>query len=106
MKIGQYIGMLDYLVPEPYVAAMRGCFDDAPAVHGRKLSTWSSRLGDSPHKLFAEFDTNPIAGVPRASSPCGHIRRPEVAVKVQHKHLRRMASTEVAAVDALLRFVK
>lgn len=108
VKIGQYIGMLDYLVPEPYVAAMRGCFDDAPA------STWpeivhvvESELGDSPHKLFAEFDTNPIASASLAQvHHAVTFDGQEVAVKVQHKHLRRMASTEVAAVDALLRFVR
>jgi aarF domain-containing kinase len=108
IKLGQHMGLLDYLLPPEYVGAMRGCFDAAPA------SPWSAvvgtlrrELGAAPDELFAAFERAPIASASLAQVHVAtmHDGR-KVAVKVQHPGLQSMARSEVALLEALLRAVR
>ena len=108
LKIGQHLGLMDYLLPPEIVSAMRGCFDDAP------VSPWSAvqktiqqELGGPVDSLFATFDRTPLASaslaqVHHATLADGR----QVAVKVQHPSLQRMASTEIAVLESLLGLVR
>ena len=56
IKLGQHMGLLDYLLPPEYVGAMRGCFDAAPA------SPWSAVVGTLRRELGAGR-TEPIVTI-------------------------------------------
>ena len=47
IKLGQHVGLLDYLLPPQYVITMRGCFDQAPS------SPWSAVCGTFRRELGA-----------------------------------------------------
>ena len=71
LKVGQHLGMLDYLVPDAYVAAMRRCYDDAPCSSLADVeAVFREDLGVRPADVFAEFAADPIASASLAQV-CG-----------------------------------
>lgn len=86
VKLGQHIGMLDHLVPEEYVRAMK-----AHMLNRCPVSDWSQvravvreDLGAEPGALFASFSPTPLASASLAQvhEACTHDGR-RVAVKVR-----------------------
>ena len=64
-------------------------------------------LGQEPRSIFSEFDADPLgsaslAQVHRARLPSGE----EVAVKVQHKYVKRHSLVDIWTCDFLVRMVK
>lgn len=109
IKIGQHIALLDYLVPEPYLRALRPLFDRTPRTpYAQVRDTLERELGAPVEELFAEFEIEPIASaslaqVHRARSRAdGHA----LAVKVQHPYLQHMARTEVHLLAGLVHAVR
>jgi aarF domain-containing kinase len=107
IKLGQHMGLLDYMLPPQYVSAMRGCFDEAPtspwsAVRGVFLQDHG---GKSPDELFSSFDRSPIASASLAQVHVATLNGEKVAVKVQHTGLQSMARAEIALLEQLLRVV-
>eukprot|EP00045_Choanoeca_perplexa_P013372 m.151518 g.151518 ORF g.151518 m.151518 type:complete len:379 (-) comp16340_c0_seq3:2583-3719(-) len=108
IKLGQMLGLLDYIVPQEYVSAMQGMFDAAP------VSSWEDiravvkeDLGADIEELFTSFDPVPVASaslaqVHRAVTKQGQ----EVAVKVQHRGLREESVGDVYTVAVLVAVVK
>ena len=107
IKLGQHLGLLDYMLPPQYVSAMRGCFDEAPE------SPWSAvrgvfqqdHGGKAPDELFSSFERSPIASASLAQVHVAILNGKKVAVKVQHTGLQSMARAEIALLEQLLRAV-
>jgi aarF domain-containing kinase len=110
IKLGQHIGMLDYLLPEQYVFTMRAhLLDRCP------VSSWESvrqtileDLGAPPEVIFSEFEHTPIAS---ASLAQVHLARDaltgkRVAVKVQHRGLRETSDVDIATIEFVVKAVK
>ncbi|CAE8677029.1 unnamed protein product, partial [Polarella glacialis] len=108
IKIGQLLGIMDNLLPKAYVEELQACFDACP----RSTSADVERviledLGKRPLELFETFEQEPVASaslaqVHRATLPGGK----QLAVKVQHRPLLRLARTEMAGIDLVLRCVR
>eukprot|EP00667_Euglena_gracilis_P006301 EG_transcript_6355 len=108
LKVGQHLGMMDYMVPNAYVQAMRACYDDTPCSSLEDVrAVFQEDFGHTPDELFAEFSDTPIASASLAQVHVARLRDGrKVAVKVQHRALRRMAAGEITAAEALLRAVR
>jgi len=104
IKIGQHIGLMDYLLPWEYVAAMRGMYDKAPTSPFVDVErTFQEEFGRGPHEVFQHFDEVPIASASLAQVHTAFTHDGQkVAVKVQHRALREMARTEVPALEYLV----
>ena len=105
IKVGQYVGSLDYLLPSEYVQTMKVLHSDAP----------QSPLGDIHHvieeelhynmnKVFLSFEEEPIgaaslAQVHRATLQDGRV----VAVKVQHRDVQKHAAVDMATLEVSIK---
>lgn len=105
IKVGQYVGSLDYLLPPEYVQTMKVLHSDAP----------QSPLADIHHvieedlhckvnEVFASFEDKPIgaaslAQVHRATLHDGRV----VAVKVQHRDVQKHAAVDMATLEVRMK---
>ncbi|KAE7996615.1 hypothetical protein FH972_001324 [Carpinus fangiana] len=102
IKLGQHIGQLEYLVPQEYVQTMRESMLNRCPVssYDQVCQVFKKELGETPDKIFSEFDPAPIAS---ASLAQVHVARThdgqKVAVKVQHTHMTDTAAADHATVD-------
>lgn len=107
IKVGQYVGSLDYLLPSEYVQTMKVLHNDAPR----------SPLGDIHHvieeelhckvnEVFVSFEEKPIgaaslAQVHRATLHDGRV----VAVKVQHRDVQKHAAVDMATLEVSVKTI-
>ncbi|GLT89179.1 hypothetical protein SLE2022_071740 [Rubroshorea leprosula] len=105
IKLGQHIGQLEYLVPEEYVRTMReSMLNKCPvSSYEQVCEVFKKELGETPDKVFNEFDPVPIAS---ASLAQVHVARThdgqKVAVKVQHTHMTDTAAADHATVELIV----
>ncbi|RDX60785.1 putative ABC1 protein, partial [Mucuna pruriens] len=105
IKLGQHLGQLEYLVPEEYVQTMReSMLNKCPVSSYEQIcNVFKKELGDTPDKIFSEFDPVPIAS---ASLAQVHVARmhdgQKVAVKVQHTHMTDTAAADHATVELIV----
>ncbi|KAE8689611.1 putative ABC1 protein [Hibiscus syriacus] len=105
IKLGQHIGQLEYLVPQEYVITMReSMLNKCPvSSYDQVCEVFKKELGETPDKVFDEFDREPIAS---ASLAQVHVARThdgqKVAVKVQHTHMTDTAAADQATVEFLI----
>lgn len=105
IKLGQHLGQLEYLVPEEYVQTMReSMLNKCPvSSYDQVCEVFKKELGETPDKIFEEFDPVPIAS---ASLAQVHVARTldgqKVAVKVQHTHMTDTATADRATVEVLV----
>ncbi|KAJ8764173.1 hypothetical protein K2173_005093 [Erythroxylum novogranatense] len=105
IKLGQHIGQLEYLVPEEYVHTMReSMLNKCPvSSYDQICEVVKKELGQSPDKIFKEFDSVPIAS---ASLAQVHVAQTfdgqKVAVKVQHTHMTDTAAADQAVVGFIV----
>ncbi|MBA0868661.1 hypothetical protein Goshw_017111 [Gossypium schwendimanii] len=105
IKLGQHVGQLEYLVPQEYVLTMReSMLNKCPvSSYDQVCEVFKKELGETPDKVFDEFDPKPIAS---ASLAQVHIARThdgqKVAVKVQHTHMTDTAAADQATVEFLV----
>jgi len=108
VKVGQHIGALDYLLPEEYVNTMKVLHSRSPEMPLEDIySVIREELGKEPEDLFSSFDETPLgtaslAQVHKAVLHSGEV----VAVKVQHKFVKRHAFVDIWTCDLLVRMVK
>lgn len=108
VKVGQHIGALDYLLPEEYVSTLKVLHSRAPEMALEDIITViKEELGKEPSELFADFDPVPLgsaslAQVHKATLFSGEV----VAVKVQHKYVKRHSFVDIWTCDFLVRMVK
>lgn len=109
VKIGQHIALLDYLVPDGYVVALRPLFDrNRTTPFADVRAAIEQDLGDSLENLFASFEEKPIASASLAQVHVATDARGggRLAVKVQHPDLLAMARTEVWLLARLVDLVR
>ncbi|KAK7311243.1 hypothetical protein RJT34_09256 [Clitoria ternatea] len=105
IKLGQHLGQLEYLVPEEYVRTMReSMLNKCPvSSYEQVCNVFKKELGDTPDKIFSEFDPVPIAS---ASLAQVHVARThdgqKVAVKVQHTHMTDTVAADHATVELIV----
>ncbi|KAF7830952.1 putative ABC1 protein [Senna tora] len=105
IKLGQHIGQLEYLVPQEYVQTMReSMLNKCPvSSYDQVCEVFKKELGETPDKIFSEFDPVPIAS---ASLAQVHVARThngqKVAVKVQHTHMTDTAAADQATVELIV----
>uniref|UniRef100_A0A2P2L481 Putative ABC1 protein At2g40090 n=1 Tax=Rhizophora mucronata TaxID=61149 RepID=A0A2P2L481_RHIMU len=105
IKLGQHIGQLEYLVPQEYVQIMRdSMLNKCPiSSYDQVCDVFKKELGETPDKIFKEFDPVPIAS---ASLAQVHVAKmldgQRVAVKVQHTHMTDTAAADNAVVGFLV----
>ncbi|CAH8313128.1 unnamed protein product [Eruca vesicaria subsp. sativa] len=105
IKLGQHIGQLDYLVPEEYVHTMReSMLNKCPvSSYEQVCEVFKKEVGETPDKVFAEFDPVPIASASLAQVHVARTHNGEkVAVKVQHAHMTDTAAADTAAVGVIV----
>jgi hypothetical protein len=101
IKLGQHISQLDYLFPKEFIGVLRKLLNDTPQSSYENVRTViKEELGKYPEEIWAEFEETPIAS---ASLAQVHVARDsqgkKYAVKVQHKTLKVMAESDIAAVS-------
>ncbi|KAI4370545.1 hypothetical protein MLD38_018890 [Melastoma candidum] len=86
IKIGQHIGQLEYLVPDEYVQVMReSMLSKCPVSSFEKVGeVIKKELGETPDKIFVEFDPVPVAS---ASLAQVHVAKTSDGRKVAVKEL-------------------
>lgn len=105
IKLGQHVGQMEYLVPQEYVETLRASMLNRCPVssYDQVCQVIKKELGESPDKIFSEFDPTPIAS---ASLAQVHVARTidgqKVAVKVQHTHMTDTAAADHATVDMIV----
>lgn len=105
IKLGQHIGQLEYLVPQEYVQTMReSMLNKCPvSSYDQVCEVFKKELGETPDKIYAEFEHVPIAS---ASLAQVHVARmpdgQKVAVKVQHTHMTDTAAADHATVELIV----
>ncbi|PON86614.1 Protein kinase [Trema orientale] len=105
IKLGQHLGQLEYLVPQEYVQTMReSMLNKCPvSSYDQVCEVFKKELGETPDKIFSEFDSIPIAS---ASLAQVHVARmsdgQKVAVKVQHTHMTDTAAADHATVEFIV----
>ncbi|KAF8009901.1 hypothetical protein BT93_J0776 [Corymbia citriodora subsp. variegata] len=105
IKLGQHIGQLEYLVPEEYVKTMReSMLNKCPvSSYDQVCEVFKKELGETPDKIFTEFNPVPIASASLAQVHVAHTHDGrKVAVKVQHTHMTDTAAADHATVDLIV----
>ena len=101
MKLGQMASYVDEGVPEPLRYALAQLQQDAPPMSPSLVAdVISEELGDSPHRVFREWDVKPIAAasigqVHRARTHDGRA----VAVKVQYPGVEEAIRADLDNLD-------
>jgi len=108
IKVGQHIGALDYLLPEEYVETMKVLHSRAPEMPLDDIySVLNEELGKDPTQLFASFDPEPLGTASLAQVHKAMLHNgEEVAVKVQHKYVKKHSFVDIWTCDLLVRMVK
>lgn len=108
VKVGQHIGALDYLLPEEYVNTMKVLHNRSPQMPLDDIySVIREELGQEPEEVFASFDPEPLGTASLAQVHKAVLHSGEtVAVKVQHKYVKRHSFVDIWTCDLLVRGVK
>ncbi|XP_021904261.1 putative ABC1 protein At2g40090 [Carica papaya] len=105
IKLGQHLGQLEYLVPQEYVQVMReSMLNKCPvSSYDQVCEVFKKELGETPDKVFKEFDPAPIASASLAQVHVAHTNDGQkVAVKVQHAHMTDTAAADQATVEFIV----
>jgi len=108
IKVGQHIGALDYLLPEEYVNTMKVLHNRAPEMPLNDVyDVLKEELGEHPYELFDSFEPTPLGTASLAQVHKAVLHNgEEVAVKVQHKYVKKHSFVDIWTCDLLVRMVK
>ena len=101
IKVGQYVGSLDYLLPPEYVQTMKVLHSNAPQSPLCDIKhVIEEELNGKVEKMFAHFEDKPIgaaslAQVHKATLHDGRV----VAVKVQHRDVQKHAAVDIKTLE-------
>ena len=101
IKVGQYVGSLDYLLPPEYVQTMKVLHNDAPQSPLCDIQhVIEEELDCKVEDVFANFEDTPIgaaslAQVHKAILHDGRV----VAVKVQHRDVQKHAAVDMKTLE-------
>ena len=101
IKVGQYVGSLDYLLPPEYVQTMKVLHSNAPQSPLCDIKyVIEEELNCKVEEVFRSFEDTPIgaaslAQVHKATLHDGRI----VAVKVQHRDVQKHAAVDIKTLE-------
>ena len=108
IKVGQHIGALDYLLPEEYVSTMRVLHSNAPKMNLDDIYTvLQENLKVDPKEVFDDFDEEPLGTASLAQVHKARLKGTgeEVAVKVQHRYVKKHSFVDIHTMDFLVSVV-
>lgn len=108
IKVGQHIGALDYLLPEEYVSTMKVLYSNAPKMNLEDVrAVLKENLNADPKDVFEEFDDEPLGTASLAQVHKAKLKETgeEVAVKVQHRYVKKHSFVDIHTMDFLVRVV-
>jgi len=108
IKLGQLIGQLAHIVPDPYIDNMTQLFDKAPKRdYSTVRQTFQEDLGKTPEELFDEWNPVPISSASLAQVYVARSKKDgkKVAVKVQHKDLLESVDADLSTVKFMVKIV-
>jgi len=108
IKLGQLVGQLTHLVPDPYLDQMTQLFDKAPKrEYSTVTQTFREDLGKAPEELFDDWEPIPISSASLAQVYVARCKKDgkKVAVKVQHKDLLESVDADLNTVKILTEIV-
>lgn len=109
IKVGQHIAALDYLLPEEYVQTMKPLRANAPEMCLSDVYTvLREDLKIEPLEVFSEFDEKPlgVASLAQVHKATLKSSGEVVAVKVQHRYVKKHSFVDIYTMDFLVRLVK
>ena len=108
IKVGQHIGALDYVVPPEYCSTLKVLHSKAPRSSLDDVRrVVKEDLGRSVDELFSEFEETPrgTASLAQVHKAVLRATGQVVAVKVQHRRVRKHSLVDMTTMDLLVRFV-
>ena len=108
IKVGQHIGALDYVVPPEYCSTLKVLHSKAPRSSLDDVKrVVKEDLGQSVEELFSEFEETPRGTASLAQVHKAVLRETGqvVAVKVQHRRVKKHSLVDMTTMDLLVRFV-
>ena len=108
IKVGQHIGALDYVVPPEYCSTLKVLHSRAPRSSLEDVHrVVKEDLGQSAEDLFSEFEETPRGTASLAQVHKAVLRKTGevVAVKVQHRRVKKHSLVDMTTMDLLVRFV-
>ena len=109
IKLGQHVGQLTHLLPEPYVRTLAVLTHAAPVdPPARVRAVVREELGGEVEELFDDWCDKPLASASLAQVHTARLKGSgqRVAVKVQHAGLRETSAADIYTVRALVHGVK
>lgn len=108
IKVGQHIGALDYVVPPEYCSTLKVLHSKAPRSTLEDVyRVLKEDLGHDADEIFSEFEKTPRGTASLAQVHKAVIRKTGevVAVKVQHRRVKKHSLVDMTTMDLLVRFV-
>lgn len=109
IKIGQHLSALEYILPEEYCRTMTILHSQAPTSSLEEVATVIREdLGREMMDLFKVFDPIPIGAASLAQVHRAILKegQAEVAIKIQHLHLRSFMDMDMFVVSLAVKVVK
>ena len=106
IKMGQLIRQLDQLLPPEYTTELQPLMDAAPRTSFADVRTIvREEFGKELDELFSEFDPVPLGSASLGQAHRAVLRATgeEVAVKIQHKNVRRQSPGDIRLFGLVLR---
>jgi predicted unusual protein kinase regulating ubiquinone biosynthesis (AarF/ABC1/UbiB family) len=97
IKLGQFIASSPSIFPREYVEEFQLCLDRTPPVPWRVIRRrLRDELGDTPEKLFAAVDPEPLASASIAQVHAARLKSGEdVVLKIQKPGVERIVATDL-----------
>ncbi|XP_002741371.1 aarF domain-containing protein kinase 1-like [Saccoglossus kowalevskii] len=104
IKVGQYVGALEYLLPKEYVETMKVLHNDAPQSSLQDMcKVIKEDLGKDVGELFTSFSEKPIGAASLAQVHKATLHDgTTVAVKVQHADVQKHSYVDMKTMEFLL----
>lgn len=108
IKVGQHIGALDYVVPPEYCDTLKVLHNRAPKSSLDEVKrVIKEEFGQPLEEIFTEFDEEPLGTASLAQVHKAKLRETgeTVAVKVQHRNVKKHSLVDMTTMDLLVKFV-
>lgn len=108
IKVGQHIGALDYIAPVEYCETLKVLHSRAPSAPLEDVKrVIKADLGIEPDDVFSHFDPEPIGTASLAQVHKAVLKETgeTVAVKVQHRLVKKHSFVDMGTMDVLVRGV-
>ncbi|ESN96490.1 hypothetical protein HELRODRAFT_189267 [Helobdella robusta] len=107
IKVGQHLGVLDYLIPNEYVQVMKVLHNKAPLSTTEEIcNVFRQEFGREVTEVFREFDPQPLASASLAQvHKAKLVSGEEVVVKIQHPTVMQNSHVDIFTMELLFKWV-